>query len=84
MTLRYTSHTAQTTQVPRSSCLPLNRDLWSVSVPRLICHLDDSWFVNTRKQPLNHLINVKGELPAFLIKPVQRVCKYPLLLDVRI
>lgn len=31
--------------------------------------------------PLNHLINVKGELPAFLIKPIQRVCKYPLLLD---
>ncbi|KAK7045559.1 Guanine nucleotide exchange factor for Cdc42p [Paramarasmius palmivorus] len=30
---------------------------------------------------LNHLINVKGELPAFLIKPIQRVCKYPLLLD---
>lgn len=33
-------------------------------------------------QALNHLINVKGELPAFLIKPIQRVCKYPLLLDV--
>ncbi|KAF9050182.1 hypothetical protein BJ165DRAFT_1609153 [Panaeolus papilionaceus] len=31
--------------------------------------------------PLNHLINVKGELPGLLIKPVQRICKYPLLLD---
>ncbi|KAJ7072355.1 hypothetical protein C8F01DRAFT_242548 [Mycena amicta] len=30
---------------------------------------------------LNHLINVKGELAAFLIKPIQRVCKYPLLLE---
>ncbi|KAJ7745621.1 hypothetical protein B0H14DRAFT_3897477 [Mycena olivaceomarginata] len=30
---------------------------------------------------LNYLINVKGELPAFLIKPIQHVRKYPLLLD---
>ncbi|KAH9942292.1 uncharacterized protein BXZ73DRAFT_97707 [Epithele typhae] len=30
---------------------------------------------------LNHIINVRGELPAFLIKPIQRVCKYPLLLE---
>ncbi|KAF8893399.1 hypothetical protein BD779DRAFT_1506014 [Infundibulicybe gibba] len=30
---------------------------------------------------LNHLINVKGELPALVIKPIQRICKYPLLLD---
>jgi cell division control protein 24 len=34
------------------------------------------------QQKYNHLINAKSELPAFLIKPIQRICKYPLLLDV--
>ncbi|KAJ7039700.1 Dbl homology domain-containing protein [Mycena alexandri] len=30
---------------------------------------------------LNHLMNLNGELPAFMIKPLGRVCKYPLLLE---
>ncbi|KAF5328855.1 hypothetical protein D9619_011709 [Psilocybe cf. subviscida] len=30
---------------------------------------------------MNYLINVRGELPGLLIKPIQRICKYPLLLD---
>ena len=34
------------------------------------------------RQNHNHLINAKSELPAFLIKPIQRICKYPLLLQV--
>ncbi|KAJ7343054.1 Dbl homology domain-containing protein, partial [Mycena albidolilacea] len=37
--------------------------------------------VQQKLAPLNHLINVKSELPAFIKKPVGRVCKYPLLLD---
>ena len=28
------------------------------------------------------MINIKGELPGLLIKPIQRICTYPLLLDV--
>lgn len=28
------------------------------------------------------MINFKGELPGLLIKPIQRICKYPLLLNV--
>ncbi|KAJ7457256.1 Dbl homology domain-containing protein [Mycena galericulata] len=30
---------------------------------------------------LNHVIDVKGELPGFIKKPVGRVCKYPLLVE---
>ncbi|KAF9262513.1 hypothetical protein L218DRAFT_408506 [Marasmius fiardii PR-910] len=29
----------------------------------------------------NHILNAKSEVPAFIIKPVSRICKYPLLLD---
>ncbi|KAH9486760.1 Rho guanine nucleotide exchange factor scd1 [Psilocybe cubensis] len=29
----------------------------------------------------NHILNAKSELPALLLKPIQRVCQYPLLLE---
>lgn len=38
--------------------------------------------LNTIHQPLNHLINAKGELPTFVIKPIQHIGEYSLLLDV--
>ncbi|KAI8369846.1 hypothetical protein EDC96DRAFT_552549 [Choanephora cucurbitarum] len=34
-----------------------------------------------RLQQLNHILNPIYELPSLLIKPVQRICKYPLLLQ---
>ncbi|ODQ63204.1 hypothetical protein NADFUDRAFT_84393 [Nadsonia fulvescens var. elongata DSM 6958] len=33
-----------------------------------------------RLNPLGHIIEPSYELPCFLIKPIQRICKYPLLL----
>ncbi|KAF5371726.1 hypothetical protein D9758_003403 [Tetrapyrgos nigripes] len=30
---------------------------------------------------LNHIIIARSELPGFIIKPISRICKYPLLLD---
>lgn len=62
-----------------SSLLPNVVDLTTKFGDYFIC---DFVYSSLIQQALNHLINVKGELPAFLIKPVQRVCKYPLLLDV--
>ncbi|KXN90809.1 Rho guanine nucleotide exchange factor scd1 [Leucoagaricus sp. SymC.cos] len=61
-----------------------NEDDFVVYEPYCANYTNASELMLTHEQslmPLNHLINVKGELPAFLIKPVQRVCKYPLLLD---
>ncbi|PPQ89606.1 hypothetical protein CVT25_012351 [Psilocybe cyanescens] len=29
----------------------------------------------------NHMVNIKFELPGLLLKPIQRICQYPLLLD---
>ncbi|KAF5351656.1 hypothetical protein D9756_007738 [Leucocoprinus leucothites] len=61
-----------------------NEDDFAVYEPYCANYTNASELMLTHEQslmPLNHLINIKGELPAFLIKPVQRVCKYPLLLD---
>ncbi|KAF7782160.1 hypothetical protein Agabi119p4_1536 [Agaricus bisporus var. burnettii] len=61
-----------------------SEDDFAVYEPYCANYTNASELMLTHEQslmPLNHLINVKGELPAFLIKPVQRVCKYPLLLD---
>jgi cell division control protein 24 len=37
--------------------------------------------VAPKLQKLNHIMSPTYELPAMLIKPIQRVCKYPLLLQ---
>ena len=49
---------------------------------RLFAHVcGANWFYSSFSQTVT-LIDAKSELPAFLIKPVQRICKYPLLLEV--
>ncbi|KAF9448199.1 hypothetical protein P691DRAFT_781278 [Macrolepiota fuliginosa MF-IS2] len=61
-----------------------NEDDFVVYEPYCANYTNASDLMLTHEQslmPMNHLIHVKVELPAFLIKPVQRVCKYPLLLD---
>ena len=59
---------------------PVRRAYYRIRTTRLTGPVCD--FALRSQQKYNHLINAKSELPAFLIKPVQRICKYPLLLDV--
>ncbi|KAI0758348.1 hypothetical protein BC629DRAFT_1125832 [Irpex lacteus] len=59
-------------------------DEFSVYEPYCANYTNASEIMLTEEQnlsSLNDILNVKSELPAFLIKPVQRICKYPLLLE---
>jgi hypothetical protein len=40
--------------------------------------------LNTRKQKYHSLMNTVYELPLLLVKPIQRICNYDLLLDVSV
>ncbi|KAJ6536236.1 Dbl homology domain-containing protein [Mycena capillaripes] len=66
--------------------LEAEKEFKEVYAPYCANYVNSSEFVVTdevqqKLAPLNHLMNVKSELPAFIKKPVGRVCKYPLLLD---
>ncbi|KAF8212778.1 Dbl homology domain-containing protein [Mycena galopus ATCC 62051] len=66
--------------------LEAEKEFSEVYAPYCANYVNSSEFVVTdevqqKLAPLNHLINVKSELPAFIKKPGGRVNKYPLLLD---
>ena len=52
----------------------------SFSPSTLLSRVLTSW---TRLQKLSHVLDPVSELAPLLIKPVQRICKYPLLISVR-
>ncbi|KAG8818318.1 hypothetical protein FRC19_010728 [Serendipita sp. 401] len=65
-------------------CFSLNEPNFSVYEP-YCANYTNAAEVAIAEEPhlmqLSNLINPKSELPAFLIKPVQRICKYPLLME---
>ncbi|KAJ7318525.1 hypothetical protein DFH08DRAFT_892181, partial [Mycena albidolilacea] len=66
--------------------LEAEKEFSEVYAPYCAKYVNSSEFVVTdevdqKLAPLNHLLNIKLELPAFIKKPVGRVCKYPLFLD---
>ncbi|KAJ7827589.1 Dbl homology domain-containing protein, partial [Mycena leptocephala] len=66
--------------------LEAEKEFGEVYAPYYANYVSSSEFVLTdevqqKLAPLNHLMNVKAELPAFIKKPVGRIFKYPLLLD---
>jgi cell division control protein 24 len=64
--------------------LVLQEDEFSVYEPYCANYTNATELMLANEESLsqmNYLINVRGELPGLLIKPIQRICKYPLLLD---